>query len=221
MADRLAQRRARKRERQVIADEIDQEGSEVMPCVRCWEAKPRRKCVMLEGKKACSSCVRAGKKCSGPNVADACECALCALSLLRADVWVVVTTLNEQRKTAKEIAETEEQLAQVLSRLSRLRKQHEALRARTSGLFERGLEGLEEESESSDPRPVSEEQQLVGQAQALGGLGVVDWEAIGVAPYGSALVDPFAGFEFPSAPPLVDPGSVGGTHSASQGSGGS
>jgi hypothetical protein len=133
----------------------------------------------------------------------------------------VVATLNEQRKTAQEIAETEEHLAQVLSRLNRLRKQHEKLRERSSGLFERGLEGLEEELEPDDPRPMSEEQQLVGQAQSLGAFGVVDWEFNGVVPYGSAGVDPgpldldvlLAGG------PSAGRGSSGETPPVSQGSG--
>ena len=63
------------RERAVLASEIDRLGHEpVMPCQRCWDAKPRKRCVMMDGGKKCSNCVRMGKKCSGPNVAGVREC---------------------------------------------------------------------------------------------------------------------------------------------------
>ncbi|KAK4647023.1 uncharacterized protein QC761_0025000 [Podospora bellae-mahoneyi] len=45
-----------------------------MPCSRCWRAKPQGRCVMKEGSSSYSNCVRVGKPCDGPNVADSCRC---------------------------------------------------------------------------------------------------------------------------------------------------
>ncbi|AEO53158.1 hypothetical protein MYCTH_2294124 [Thermothelomyces thermophilus ATCC 42464] len=124
MADRIPRnRRDLKRERHAIAIKIEREGYEVaMPCERCWNAKPRKRCVMMEGLNKCQNCVRMGKKCSSPNVTDAYRFLvvfLCSLGLLTV---LVLSNLSEQEKVSKEIAETEALLAQMLSRLSRLRR---------------------------------------------------------------------------------------------------
>ena len=76
MADRVGKvRRDLARERLVLSAEIEREGHELdMPCERCWNAKPRRRCVMKEGLNKCSHCVRMGKRYSGPNVADVRKC---------------------------------------------------------------------------------------------------------------------------------------------------
>lgn len=64
-------RRDLARERLAFSTKIERQGHEVaMPCERCWNAKPRRCCVMMEGSNKCQHCVRLGKRCSGPNVAD-------------------------------------------------------------------------------------------------------------------------------------------------------
>ncbi|KAK4108073.1 hypothetical protein N656DRAFT_848923 [Canariomyces notabilis] len=169
-----------------------------MPCERCWNAKPRRRCVMVAGSNKCSSCVRMGKKCSGPNVAGA-----------------LIANMSARDKVDKEIVDAERQLAEALSRISRLRQQRQKLAEAGSSLRDRGLESLEED-ESDPPEPMSEEQELAGQAQALDAFGVVDWELNGAFPYGSGSFDNF----LPGGS-LVGQGFSDGTLSVSQGSGGS
>lgn len=46
--------------------------------------------------------------------------------------------------------------------------------------------GLEEEPDS--PRPMSQEQQVVGEAQSLGAFGTADWESTGLG--APSLLDP-------------------------------
>ncbi|KAK4120743.1 hypothetical protein N657DRAFT_648523 [Parathielavia appendiculata] len=164
---------------------------------------------MMVGSNKCSNCVRAGKQCSGPNVADA-----------------LLSNLSEQEKVARDIEETERVLAETLSRLSRLRSHQRSLRERGAETFRRGMVGLEEEEEAEPDPPMSVEQSLVGQAQALGASGVVDWEFSGVVPYNSAGpgVD-LGSFDFDaflqSGGPSAGQGSSGETPPVSQGSGGS
>ena len=128
---------------------------------------------------------------------------------------------------ARDIAATEEALAEVLGRLSRLRRQQQSLRERGAEAFRRGMERLEEVEEPDSPRPMSEKQVLVGQAQSLGVFGVVDWEAIGMTPYvppaSDSVVGPsFLDSEWPvEAAPSDGRDASGGTPIASQGSGGS
>lgn len=139
---------------------------------------------------------------------------------------VVIANLSACDKIDKEIVDAERQLSEALSRLSRLRQQRRSIAADSSSLLDRGLKGLEEDEEPDSPAPMSEEQSLVGQVQSLGTFGVLDWEAIGMVPYGSSGSLPDAASEsfsefLRSAPPLVDPGSSGETPQVSQGSGGS
>ena len=135
--------------------------------------------------------------------------------MCRAD-RVVLSNLSEQEKVAKDIASTEELLSETLSRLTRLRRQHQALRDRTAEVFRRGMEGLEAAEEPDSPKPMSEEQFLVGQAQSLGAFGVIDWEAMGLS---DSLAGSSSWLPEPEAP--VDPGSSDGTLLVSPGTGGS
>lgn len=74
MSDRIQKRRGNStRDRHRLFEAIERDGIEVMPCSRCWNATPRRRCVMSASSKRCASCVREGKKCDGPSVADVCE----------------------------------------------------------------------------------------------------------------------------------------------------
>jgi hypothetical protein len=99
-------------------------------------------------------------------------------------MMIVMANMSARDKVDKEIMDAERQLSEALSRLSRLRRQREVLGTTGSELLNRGLDGLEED-ESNSPVPMSEEQSLVGQVKSLGAFGVVDWEAVGVVPYGS------------------------------------
>ncbi len=64
-----------KHERDVLTSKIERSRSEpTMPYKRCWSAKPARRCIMILGSNKCQYYVRAGKRCSGSNVADACTC---------------------------------------------------------------------------------------------------------------------------------------------------
>lgn len=146
----------------------------------------------------------------------------------------MLANLAARDKIDRDIADAERQLSEALSRLSRLRQQRKKLGSDGSSLLDRGLKGLEGEEEPDSPPPMSEEQALVGQAQSLGAVGVVDWEAVGGVPYGSAgSLDFLADFPTSSgasgsfseflraSAPVVGQGSSGGTPGVSQGSGGS
>ncbi|KAL2137481.1 hypothetical protein VTI28DRAFT_9508 [Corynascus sepedonium] len=165
---------------------------------------------MVPGSSKCSSYVRLGKKCSGPNIAQA-----------------LIANMSARDKVDREIADAERQLSEALARLSRLRRQRDTLSGSGTALLDRGLAGLEAEEEPDSPRPMSEEQSLIGQAQSLGAFGIVDWEAIGMAPYmppsSSSVVGPsFLDSEWPAeVAPSDGRGASGGTPVASQGSGGS
>jgi hypothetical protein len=119
----------------------------------------------------------------------------------------VLSNLSEQERVSRDIEETEKVLADALSRLTRLRTQQRSLRDRGAEVFRRGMARLEEEEEPDSPRPMSEEQSLVGQVQSLGAFGVVDWEAVGVPPGDdlSWLNDPLPvvaqGYVFPGPSP--------------------
>ena len=141
---------------------------------------------------------------------------------------LVLSNLSEQEKISKDIASAEETLAQALSRLTRLRSQQRSLRDRGAEVFRRGMDRLEAEEEPDSPQPMSAEQQLVGQAQSDGAVGVLDWESVGIVPYSSAVLDPnVVGGPSPDFDWLVDPtlavgqGSSSGTPPVSQDSGGS
>lgn len=144
---------------------------------------------------------------------------------------LVTRNWREQDRIEKEILSAEDVLRETLSRLERLRRQRDSLRARSDASVRRGMQALDEEDgvlPATDLAAMSEEQALVGQAQALGAFGVVDWEAVGTVPYGSAgsesNADPgaFPGLDWLNSPPLLaDPDSSGETAGVSRGSGGS
>ncbi|KAL2194407.1 hypothetical protein P885DRAFT_43316 [Corynascus similis CBS 632.67] len=117
---------------------------------------------MMEGLNKCQHCVCMGKNCSGPNVSS-----------------TLLANLSEKENVARNIAEAVEALAETLNRLTRLRRHQQSLRERGGEVFRRGIERWKAEQEPDSPRPMWEEQSLVGQAQALGTFGVVDWEAMG------------------------------------------
>ncbi|VBB73729.1 Putative protein of unknown function [Podospora comata] len=78
MVDRVEKRyRDTTRERKVLSASIAENDFEIMPCSRCWKAKPKRRCIMKEESNRCLSCVRMGKSCDGPSVADSCGCLDC------------------------------------------------------------------------------------------------------------------------------------------------
>ncbi|KAK4170587.1 hypothetical protein QBC36DRAFT_305832 [Triangularia setosa] len=193
------------RERTVFSASIDQDGIEIMPCSRCWRAKPQGRCIMKEGSNRCSNCVRLGKSCDGPNVADS-----------------LIKNLSEQKKIDEEIAAKENLLAETLNSLTRLRKQRESMRDWGAELFRRGMESLDEVDALAPPSPgpadPSGEQSLVGQAQSLGALGVIDWEAVGISNPDVAF-EPPAGLDWLGDPvPAVGQDSSGGIPPTSQGS---
>jgi hypothetical protein len=97
-----------------------------------------------------------------------------------------MANMSARDKIDKEIVDAERQLSEALSRLSRLRHQRETINKDGSLLLDRGLQGLAEYKEPDTPPPMSPEQRLVGEAQSLGAVGIVDWEAMGFVPYGSA-----------------------------------
>lgn len=78
-----------------------------------------------------------------------------------------------------DIEKAEEELQETLARLARLRKQRRLLRERSSQLVSRGMRELDEED---GVRPQEEslvaEQHAVGDLQASGAFGVIDWSAL-------------------------------------------
>ncbi|KAK4033140.1 hypothetical protein C8A01DRAFT_19882 [Parachaetomium inaequale] len=73
----------------------------VMPCERCWNAKPRRRCVVLGGVAKRQHCVRRGKKCSGPNVADARKERMNETDIVVVLTRLVLSNLSGQEKHRK------------------------------------------------------------------------------------------------------------------------
>ncbi|KAL2192240.1 hypothetical protein P885DRAFT_48145 [Corynascus similis CBS 632.67] len=141
-------RRNRALERRTTASTIERDGQEVdMPCERCWNTRPKRRYVMIPGSNKCSGYVRLGKKCSGPNVAQACTFLL--IRLLPLLTFLVIANISARDKVDKEIADAKRQLSEALARLSCLRRQHESLGNSRVALLNRGLTSLEEEEEGS------------------------------------------------------------------------
>ncbi|KAK4031321.1 hypothetical protein C8A01DRAFT_21440, partial [Parachaetomium inaequale] len=65
-------RRNRAIERYTAASAIERDGQEVdIPCERYWNAKPRRRCMIVPGSNKCLGCICLGKKYSSPNVVSA------------------------------------------------------------------------------------------------------------------------------------------------------
>lgn len=99
--------------------------------------------------------------------------------------------MSEKKKTDAEIEKAEEDLQEILSRLARLRAQRRVLHEKSSSLISRGLRQLREEDgvESQEEALLLAEQQAVGDAQAAGALGVIDWTAIGLEGFGGSSID--------------------------------
>ena len=72
MSNRVQKKKPRDttQERKVLAEKTELDGVEDMPCSRCWNTKPRPRCVVAEGSRRCARCVRLGKSCDGTSVAS-------------------------------------------------------------------------------------------------------------------------------------------------------
>jgi hypothetical protein len=98
---------------------------------------------------------------------------------------------RQLRAERENLAEAQQKLDESLSRLDRLRRQRRSLVTRGSELTRRGLASLDE-MEAEDEATVAT-QAAAFDAQSLGAVGVIDWDAILVDPVG---LDGVGGLDF-------------------------
>lgn len=88
--------------------------------------------------------------------------------------------MAETKKVDEALEKSEDQLLEIMARIARLRRQRKLLKERGNELYRRGVAGLSMEEERDTL--IVETQQAVGDAQSLGAFGVLDWDALGLAP---------------------------------------
>ncbi|KAG8417829.1 hypothetical protein J3458_005288 [Metarhizium acridum] len=147
-----------------------------MPCSFC-SARGFR-CKMIERSLKCGECVRRGRSC------DASGVAINSLGRIISES----KRLNREEESAEELlASRREALRQAqadldesLNRLERLRKQKRQLLSKGNEMTRLGLQSLDELDEEE-----RRESEAVIDAQSLGAIDVLDWNAV----FGDALLN--------------------------------
>jgi len=169
MPDRVQKTRSRKTiERENAAAFIALNGScSEMPCTYCF--KNKKACKFVVGRKDCGECVRRGRPCDGVFVGN-------SLSRL----------IEQQRKLDQEAIEAEDDLIELqaklsaaVSRLARIRRIRNGVKAKSEELFNRGMDELEQESETLAALD-AHEILVVNDLQNLGVPNEVDWSQFGL-----------------------------------------
>lgn len=155
--------RAPKTEQKIkLAATIEEFGYDVMPCSFCHSRGFR--CRMMDKVSRCQECVRRGRSCDGAGV---------PLSSLNRVISESQRLRREEADTAERLARLHKETSEALAKLDRLRKQRETLVSRGATMVNRGLQSLDELDAAE-----REESEAVMSVQSMGGLDVVDWNAI-------------------------------------------
>lgn len=114
------------KQRLALAERIQQEGSEMLPCSRC--DKRGLQCLVSPASRTCGECKRSNVKCdsSGHSVGE----------------WEKLR--REEERIARETRTAREAVIEIQSRLLRLEKQQSLLKKRGGEMLRRGLATLDE-----------------------------------------------------------------------------
>lgn len=169
-----------------LADSIESFGYDVMPCSFC-SARGLR-CKMIERSSKCGECVRRGRSCDASGVAiSSRRCPSCVLLFFANECLLVGRIISESKRLDQEEERAEEQmlkaqaeLNEALARLARLRRQKRQLVTKGQQMTRLGLQSLDELEEEE-----RRESEAVIDAQSLGAIDVLDWNAV----FGDALLN--------------------------------
>ena len=140
-------------QRIALAQLIDVQGEEVMPCSFC--SSKGWKCQMMVGVSRCKECVRRGRSCDGTGVS----------------ISAITRSVKESQRLKAEESQAEEALSAALAKLHRIRRQRAFHQAQSAKMVNKGLEELDEADR--------EESGAAAEATPPGAMGTVDWDAVG------------------------------------------